>query len=149
MERKLVDLPPRSGRVNVAPSPNLGEIATLDLAAFDRFWHMGEEGLEEAIDATPRSVVLEAPVGSDLAGYAIVGVSMGISYLQRIATHPQHRGAGFGKALIADAFHWARAAGSATMVLNVKPDNLGAISLYQQEGFSNTGNRLEVLRYTP
>ncbi len=147
MERRLADIPDRSEKVTLSADPDLNQIESLDRAAFDPFWHMGVEGLIEAIDATPVAGVLEAFVDGELGGYAIVGVQLGIAYLQRIATHPDFRGRGLGHALVVDACHWGRAAGSSNMVLNVKPDNAAAIALYAKAGFSQSGNRLHVMRY--
>ena len=147
MERRLSDLAERDGSVIVSADPDMAAIEALDRLAFDSFWHMGAAGLAEAVEATPHSAVLTAEVDGELAAYAIVGAQMGISYLQRIATRPDQRGQGLGKALVVSACHWGRAAGAITMVLNVKPDNHHAMSLYARCGFGETANRLRVLRY--
>lgn len=147
MERRMTDIGDRSGETSVSASPDMEVIESLDRAAFDSFWHMGAAGLVEALGATPISAVLETYQQDQLAGYAIVGCQMATAYLQRIATHPRYRGRGLGKALIVDSLHWGRAAGAASLVLNVKPDNSGAIHLYRAMGFVEPGTRLHVLRY--
>ena len=55
--------------------------------------------------------------------------------LQAIAVFPEHRGNGYGPALIDRACTVARAAGHARIVLQVESPNAGAIALYRKCGF--------------
>lgn len=147
MERMLRRIPDRSPRVALTVDPDIEKIAEIDRMAFDQFWHMSRDGLEEALTATTNSVVFETYQDHQLAGYAIVGAQMGTAYLQRIAVHPEHGRRGFGSDLIAEACHWAKDAGSGVLVLNVKPDNVSARRLYLRVGFEDSSTQLRVLRY--
>lgn len=147
MEKSIAPSPDEEDLVETAVEHDLEEMETLDRAAFDAFWHMGSAGLAEAITATPRSAVLEVRGGSGLAGYAIVGAQLGVSFLQRIAVHPTQRRQGLGGALVRAAERWSARRGAAIMVLNVRPDNQAARDLYLRSGFRATGKDLLVLSY--
>jgi ribosomal protein S18 acetylase RimI-like enzyme len=56
-----------------------------------------------------------------------------------IATAPQVRGAGVGRALMAEAEARARRLGHAWMTLTVHPDNARAVQFYEQLGWKRTG----------
>lgn len=147
METNLGPTKPDSERVDRFEGEDLSPLAQLDHLAFDTFWHMDEAGLREALLATPRAVVFQARVDDSLAGYAIVGSQLGISFLQRIAVSPQHQGGGIGSDLLKAAMAWAGGSGAATMVLNVRDDNEEARRLYLKHGFASTRTALRVLRY--
>lgn len=147
MEKSIAPSPEDDPLVDTAAEPDLDEMESLDRDAFDPFWHMGSAGLAEAITATPRSVVLEVRAGSGLAGYAIVGAQLGVSFLQRIAVDPSRGRQGLGGALVRAAERWAALRGAGIMVLNVRPDNHPARDLYLRSGFRSTGKDLLVLSY--
>lgn len=123
------------------------EAVELDTLAFDELWQLGALGLEEARAATPRSELLTA-LSDDgrLAGFAIVGAGSAVSYLQRVAVHPDFRGQGYGRSLVRASLSWGRSHGGRTMMLNTQPDNATAASLYLSEGFTQMGGGLAVLR---
>lgn len=126
--------------------PDWDMILEIDRAAFDGFWGMSREGLEEALASTRRSAVLG--IGEPgITGYALVGAQWGVSYLQRIAVHPAHTGKGSGSALVRAALRWGRSAGAKSMVLNVRADNNRAHRMYRKEGFMDAGTPLSILRY--
>jgi ribosomal protein S18 acetylase RimI-like enzyme len=57
-----------------------------------------------------------------------------------IATDPRVRGAGAGRALMAEAEGRARRAGHLRMTLTVHPDNTRAVRFYEQLGWTRTGD---------
>lgn len=60
-------------------------------------------------------------------------------YLDSLVTHPDHRGQGIGKELMAAAFDRARREGMTVVGLNVDHDNPQAKALYERQGFLKTG----------
>ena len=96
MERSVTSN--RSGPTTVvveSKKPNWDVIMEIDRHAFQGFWRMSLAGLTEAMSSTTRSVVLT--VGdTETAGYAIVGAQWNVSYLQRIAFHPEQSSARVG-----------------------------------------------------
>lgn len=148
MERQLGGVAdPTSMAIEAADDPDMGELERLDRLAFDEFWHMEAAALTEARGATPRAQVLIVEEDDRLVGYSIVGAQLGTSFLQRIAVDPARQGRGIGTDLLRASFSWARKTGAANMLLNVREENEQARSLYRRHGFTETRNRLCVLRY--
>lgn len=145
---KVVNPPSESPEgTTTTAEPDFAALESVDRTAFDRFWHMGSGGLVEAFRATPRSVVVEARQGGNLVGYAMIGRQAESCFVQRIAVDPTSRGQGLGSALLNRSEVWARQTGAATMILNVRPDNDQARSLYTRHGFNDTAVRLHVLSF--
>lgn len=127
--------------------PYWSDLMSIDLAAFTGFWRMSEAGLREAAGAATKSAVFTVEDDGETIGFAVVGIQWGVSYLQRIAVHPDHVGSGLGTDLVRASIAWARHTSAPVMVLNVRPENSRAIALYEKEGFSKTASPLQVLRY--
>lgn len=145
-ERSLSDpfgVPRR--RVSELEAPDLSVLAGIDDRAFTPDWRVGRHGLEDARDATPTSVVLAVLEGTNPIGFAIVGETAGVAYLQRLAVDPDHAGGGIGSSLVRSACQWARRRGAHTMLLNTQPENRAAAGLYLREGFVALGPKLRVL----
>ncbi|MCB1246378.1 MAG: GNAT family N-acetyltransferase, partial [Acidimicrobiia bacterium] len=119
----------------------------IDNAAFDGFWRFDATAIAEAMQATAKSdtfVISDGDGGH--AGYAIVGYGHAISYLQRVAVHPDWQGRGMGRSLIRSAARSARRAGSKALLLNTQASNTPAITLYHSEGYVLLPESLAVLR---
>ncbi len=133
--------------IEAVAHPDWDRLVEVDGLAFEGFWKMSVAGLVEAMRATPRAVALEAWVGDDLAGYALVGSQMSLSFLQRVAVAPDFGGVGVGASLVRASLSWANARGARSMVLNLRPENERARRLYEREGFQARDTRLHLLRY--
>ncbi|MEX1093622.1 MAG: GNAT family N-acetyltransferase [Acidimicrobiia bacterium] len=147
MEKAVRPMPDGPSWITTTAEPDFAALEGVDRAAFDRFWHMGAGGLVEAFRATPRSVVVEARQDGTLLGYAMIGVQAGSCFVQRVAVDPTSRGQGLGSAMMNKSEAWARQVGAVTMILNVRPDNEQARSLYSRHGFSDTVTTLHVLSF--
>lgn len=149
MERTLSDRRSglQEGEVTIEVDPNWDEIYELDREAFAGFWRMSKLGLIEANDTNRRTALLTTRSEGMISGYAIVGTQWGVTYLHRIAVHPEHGGRGFGAGLMDAAIDWGRRSGGRTMVLNVRHDNGRARRVYERSGFVDTGTALEVLSH--
>ncbi len=148
MERSL-GRPSPSPRsiVETTETPDWHALARVDNAAFDGFWRMGVDGLRETMDASSRSIAITSPGPDGPAGFAVIALQWGVSYLQRIAVHPDYEGNGLGTDLLRAAMLWGRRQSAPVMVLNVRPENERAIALYQREGFTTATDTLHVFRY--
>ncbi len=124
-------------------------VLRLDAAAFDQAWSLDDDGLAEALAATPRARfrVVEAPSPGEieLVGYAICGRAGRIGYLQRLAVHPSEQGAGLGRALVVDSLQWLRRRGGRLVMVNTQQTNARALDLYRRLGFRTEPSELTVL----
>ena len=119
----------------------------VDHRAFSPFWRFDQAGLEDAREATPTSryrVIDDDPSGK-VIGYAVTGRAGTVSYLQRLAVHPDHQGRGVGTSLTLDALRWAARRGATSMLVNTQEENRSALSLYEHLGFVREQNGLDVL----
>ena len=126
---------------------NLEDLLEIDRAAFEPFWRFDLSALREATQATPRSSLFVINDGADgFTGYAIVGYGHAISYLQRVAVHPDWQGRGMGRSLVRAGARGAKRSGSKALLLNAQSENDGATSLYESEGYVLLPESLAVLR---
>lgn len=148
MERALTtDHSAKRAGVTVVAEPDWEQVLEIDRVAFEGFWGMSKEGLEDAYVTNKNSVLLTIGQPQPVA-YALLGAQWGVSYLHRIAVHPASEGTGLGKTILDAAMDWSYRMGARTMVLNVRPDNLRAKHFYEHAGFITTPTQLRVLRFS-
>jgi ribosomal protein S18 acetylase RimI-like enzyme len=127
-------------------------VLSVDHAAFEPFWQLDDESLDEALAATPdrrfRVAVwprISLGRGREVAAYAVTGLALNQGYVQRLAVHPAAQGKGAGRALLADALRWLERKGAARVVVNTQESNQRALALYERFGFQSCSERLSVL----
>ncbi len=111
-----------------------------DHPAFARLFDELETG-----DPTPTRQVWSADYVQDtivyqregqMVGYVFFQVLDGQAYVRHLVTAPRHRGQGIGRALMNEVAARTRQAGVTQWSLNVKPDNVAAIALYERMGMA-------------
>jgi ribosomal protein S18 acetylase RimI-like enzyme len=124
-----------------------GDVLRVDHRAFPAFWQLDDEGLLEALAATPsnRFRVAVDPAG-EVSGYAVWGRAGPRGYLQRLAVDPDVQGRGAGTSLIADGLTWLRKRGASRAFVNTQEANERALLLYERTGFRRQRDGLAVLR---
>ena len=134
-----------TGRVSTrrARRSDLGRVLEVDHAAFEPFWQLGRDGLDEAVAATPQSRF--RVVGRPVQGYAICGCAARRGYVQRLAVHPDHQGSGLARRLLGDALGWLERRRASSVLVNTQIQNHRAIGLYEAMGFDLQPNGLSVL----
>ena len=136
---------PESGvKLRRARPSDRDQILVTDNAAFDPFWAMDEEALDEAVGATPASRVR---VASDprVVGFAVSGRAGKSGYLQRLAVAPDQQGRGIGRSLVVDGLRWMRRWGARRALVNTQVVNERAHQLYLRLGFVPEPHGLAVL----
>jgi ribosomal protein S18 acetylase RimI-like enzyme len=148
MRLSLDEQPPAPDHLVVeCTSPPMEQLLAIDTRAFSPFWRFDTLGLREAIEATgDSSVLIIRDSDGDPAAFAVIGYGSAVSYLQRVAVHPDWQGQGMGRSLVRVAARKARAGGAHVMLLNTQYDNAAAISLYESEGFVLLPEPLSLLR---
>ncbi len=140
---------PEDPHVSTNSSPAWNLIDEIDRSAFDGFWRMSTQGLQEALGSMPLSTVLTLAENQEAIGYALVGVQWKTAYLHRIAVRSSRQRSGLGSRLLSASENWARNAGARSLVLNVRQSNDDAQRLYVRRGFADTRTKLQVLRHGP
>ena len=139
----LLDLPPRADlRLRRVGRRDLDRVLAVDNLAFQPFWRLDADGLDEAVRATPSS---RMRTDRDALGYALFGRAKDRGYVQRLAVHPDAEGRGIAAALVIDGLHWLRRWRSADALVNTQVDNERALALYQRLGFRMRPGGLAVL----
>lgn len=123
-------------------------VVELDGRCFNDFWHIDEDGLEEALTATPWSRFRVVETAGRLAGYAISGRAGSRGYLQRLAVDPDLQRRGVGTALVADALRWMRRRGVRRTLVNTHRSNEAALRLYEACGFRLLPTTLRIFART-
>jgi ribosomal protein S18 acetylase RimI-like enzyme len=124
------------------------DVLALDARTFDEFWQLNDDGLQDALDATPTSrirIIRSADASAPLLGYAVGGRAGSQGFLQRLAVDPDAEGQGLGSALIADTLQWMRRRGATVGWVNTQEANTRALGLYRHLGFTPADHNLTVL----
>ena len=83
----------------------------------------------------PNSTILIGRADSHIVATAMVGHDGHRGWVYYVATDPDRRAKGFGRAIMDAAEDWLRAAGIAKLQLLVRPENAGVAAFYQSIGF--------------
>jgi ribosomal protein S18 acetylase RimI-like enzyme len=92
-----------------------------------------------ASEMSPRILVAERsePL-PEVVGYVLFEVLSGVAYVRHLVSGPSARRTGVARALLGAVAETAKGRGATRWVLNVKPDNVAAITLYESLGFRKT-----------
>ena len=83
----------------------------------------------------PNSTILIGRDGDAIVATAMVGHDGHRGWVYYVATDPDRRAKGYGRAIMNAAEDWLRAAGVAKLQLLVRPENSGVAAFYQSIGF--------------
>ena len=83
----------------------------------------------------PNSTILIGRADNHIVATAMVGHDGHRGWVYYVATDPDRRAKGFGRAIMDAAEDWLRAAGIAKLQLLVRPENSGVAAFYQSIGF--------------
>ena len=117
----------------------------VDGLAFEPFWRLDDDGLEEALTATPSSRFRISELDGVVTGYAVSGRAAKRGFVQRLAVDPASQRRGIGAELVLDALRWMQRRGVDRAVVNTQERNAGALALYEHLGFRRQPGGLAVL----
>lgn len=133
----------RAATIHVGTPSDVDDLMAIECAAFasDRIGRAEFEQLTQSAEAA----VLVASYGSARAGALVLKrVGSGLeteAYLYSLGVVPAFRRLGVGDALLDEALAMASRWQAWRMMLEVRPDNLGAIAFYAGAGFNSIGRR--------
>lgn len=105
-----------------------------------------EDGWLQRLSGWLRQEGPAAVATGTIVGYGGLWKIEGEAHISTIATHPAHRGRGYGELLLAGMFRKALRLGAEYLVLEVRVSNAVAQSLYQKYGFSRYGRKRNYYR---
>lgn len=109
-------------------------IALWQLCGLTRPWNDPRSDLERALHG-PSSTVLQLVQDDRLVGTAMVGHDGHRAWVYYVAVHPEARGQGQGRALMAAAEAWATQHGLPKLQFMVRTDNSAVLDFYARLGY--------------
>lgn len=109
-------------------------VALWEAAGLTRPWNDPRADFDLAL-ATPTSAILLADNGVGLIGSVMVGFDGHRGWVYYLATAPERRGQGIGRALMTAAEDWLKTLGSPKIQLMVRGDNAVARGFYAALGY--------------
>jgi len=126
---------------------DLSQVEVLDKTAFGSLWHNSRSSLEYAFKQAAIATI--ANLDGVIVGYQIsTSMQMG-GHLARLATHPNYQRQGIGYAILRDLLVQFKQRGAMRITVNTQEDNLASIALYENAGFSRTGETYPVYQFQP
>ncbi len=104
------------------------------VSGLTRPWNDPDADLARAL-AGPASTVLAALDGNTLVGTAMVGHDGHRGWVYYLASHPEHRGQGIGRALMAACEAWLVERGLPKIQFMVRSDNTPVLDFYAHLGY--------------
>lgn len=117
---------------------HISAVAEIERLCFSDPW--SEKALSESLDS-PHSRFLVYLEGDSVVGYIGLYALSGEGSITNVATHPDYRRRGIGRALIEGAIAKGKTEGLEYITLEVRESNSPAISLYENCGFQVMGKR--------
>ena len=121
-------------------TPAIRPAVTSDYVHFERWFPMLGSGDRVPSEARwQEGIVSQTLVAEDQGepvGYCFAETYVEDGYIRHLVVDPRVRGGGIGRALLEAAQRSMRAAGCLRWRLNVKPDNVAAVSLYRAMGMT-------------
>lgn len=114
------------------------EVAKIEAEAYSHPWTLGN--FENSIKAGHIGLTLRDPSGA-LVAYAVLMTVVDEMHLLNITVDPRCQRRGIGRLLLAISLATAQRQQLPTMLLEVRPTNVGAIALYREAGFDEIGRR--------
>ena len=117
---------------------HVSQVAELERLCFSLPW--SEETVASELDNSLALWVV-AVDRDKVVGYVGSQAVMGEADMMNLAVFPQYRCKGIGKELVSHLIELLKQRGNYCLTLEVRASNLGAISLYDQLGFTQVGRR--------
>jgi ribosomal-protein-alanine N-acetyltransferase len=117
---------------------DLSLVSDIERRSYEFPWSHGV--FRDCLLAGYHCTVLER--GDIIVGYAILSVAAGEAHILNLCVDPLYRKLGYGDRLLAEILALARAADVSEILLEVRPSNFAALSLYRKRGFRQVSSRL-------
>jgi len=125
---------------------DLAEVLAIERASFASPWTRQSFLFDLHDNPFARSIVARPAPGGVVIGYGCTWHVHEELRINNIAVHPEWRGRAIGRALLRRMLEEGREAGCRVALLEVRPSNVPARSLYESEGFVQIGRRKNYYR---
>ena len=140
----------KAGRENPVFDPmkdaDLAEVLAIERVSFASPWTRQSFLFDLHDNPFARSIVVRPASGGAVIGYGCTWHVHEELRINNIAVHPEWCGRSIGRALLRRMLEEGREAGCRVALLEVRPSNLTARSLYESEGFVQIGRRKNYYR---
>lgn len=130
-------LSPGEIKLRVMLDEDLDQVMAIELASYSHPWTRGI--FRDCLRVGYHCQILE--IDGDIGGYAVMSEAVGEAHILNVCVSPQHQGEGLGKILIEYLLDSARRMSADIVLLEVRPSNKKALSLYHDMGFCEVGTR--------
>lgn len=96
---------------------------------------------EEVLEADNAAALVGLAADGSLLGYLVFTVVLDEGNIDNLAVWRRARRQGVAEELMKTLHHFARQWGTASLTLEVRPSNTGAVSLYKKLGYQEVGRR--------
>jgi len=133
--------------IRPAESFDIPVLAALHAACFTAAWdqHWTEQSFKDVL-GMPGSGALIAAIGNEPVGFAVARIAADEAELLLIATRPDYRRFGHGRALLEHMLAVLKRGGAAQVFLEVAEPNVAGLGFYQSLGFREVGRRPDYFR---
>jgi ribosomal-protein-alanine N-acetyltransferase len=123
---------------------DIPRVHEIDRLSFSLPWP--ERSFTFELTENPAAIALVAEIHTDaglpvLIGMSVVWIIVDEAHIATIAVHPDYRGRGYGKSLLAESLRQSFRRGAISATLEVRESNLLAQQLYLKFGFTIVGRR--------
>jgi ribosomal-protein-alanine N-acetyltransferase len=125
---------------------DLAEVLAIERIAFASPWTRQSFLFDLHDNPFARSIVARPAPGGAVIGYGCTWLVHEELRINNIAVHPDWRGRAIGRAMLRRMLAEGREAGCRIALLEVRPSNAAARSLYESEGFVQIGRRKNYYR---
>ena len=116
---------------------DLAEVADIERRSYEFPWSHGV--FRDCLLAGYHCIVIVR--SEQVVGYSILSVAAGEAHILNLCVDRQHRKLGYGQKLLRSLLDFALEAEVREVLLEVRPSNDGAITLYENNGFRKIADR--------
>ena len=117
----------------------------MDKTIFEPYWRNSYNSFHETLKSCLNNYLFIQKEKNQTIGYAILGETRKLSYLQRIGVSKNHQKQGYGEDLLKSVLAFSRKKKFLTMRLNTQETNESALNLYKKNGFSIQKSKLIIM----
>lgn len=116
---------------------DLAEVMRIELRSYTHPWTLGI--FKDCLRVGYHCLVYETD--DEMLGYTVMSHAVGEAHILNICIRPDAQGNGYGSMLLQEVIEAARRMHTDTLLLEVRPSNHAALTLYHKMGFCEVGTR--------